>query len=83
MATRGPSSFSKRSPKLAVWQVILGKDGMILGRIDPWHIERVPCDPFGFLATRGWSLFRMQNPKTDVQGVMMGLNGMKPGSIGP
>ena len=32
---RGPSSFSKRSPKLAVLQVILGKDGMMLGRIDP------------------------------------------------
>ena len=37
---------------------------MKLGRIDPLPYQRVPSDPFRFLATGGSSLFSKWNPKT-------------------
>ena len=60
LATRGPSLFSKRNPKMGVLQIIRGKNGIKLGRIDPLPYQRVPCDPFGFLATRELSLYIKQ-----------------------
>ena len=49
---------------MAVLPVIRGQNVMKLGRIDPSPYQRVPSDPFGFLATRGSSLFSKWAPKT-------------------
>ena len=68
---------------MAVLRVMRGQNEMRLGKIDPWPYQRVPCDPFGFLATRGLSLFLRGNPKTNVSGVIVGLNGLKLVTIGP